>query len=59
MKYRILEKGGRFYPQSKLLFWWFNYEDYYARTVFFLDLERAKKFFDDPPKKEEVIHQYP
>ncbi len=28
MKYRVTEQGERFYPERKILWWWFRYYDY-------------------------------
>jgi len=28
VKYRVVKQGERFYPEKKVLWWWFRYYDY-------------------------------
>lgn len=44
MKFRIIEKSGRYYPQFKELFWWANC--YHSPSDSYYLLEEAKRAMD-------------
>jgi hypothetical protein len=59
MKFRVVEDGGKFYPQYKARFWWgvptesdFEYDE--RMHTHFLSLSSAVQFINDlKPKKQQ------
>jgi len=64
-KYRVLEKDGVFYPQEKILWFFWSYmikTDPGDDIAKFSNLESAKTFLTQiskPAKPSKVIHNYP
>jgi hypothetical protein len=61
MKTRIIEEinsngSSTFYPQRKMLFWWWKFEDILECYVSFSYLHKAQAWLDFEPVSEIKIH---
>jgi hypothetical protein len=61
MKTRIIEEinsngSSTFYPQRKMLFWWWKFEDILECYVSFSYLHEAQAWLDFEPVSEIKIH---
>ena len=66
MKYRIVQKGDKFYPQTKALFFWSTTvrwaEESFSKTECWsyeeaLQVLREIKSYGEKPKSDAVVHE--